>query len=156
MLRHVKSRRDGTVSRTTIQVDNIDPVVVAARMTVAGRIAELSVKELGDLAGLFDRWQPGLHVTEGTVIRHDARLYQTVQTHTTQADWPPPDVPALFVLMTEPDSDGVIPWGPGIAVEVGDVVSYLDVTYETIQAHTTQTGWEPPAVPSLFEEINDG
>ena len=46
--------------------------------------------------------------------------------------------------------DIVPAWKPGIRVEVDERYSYQGVTYTVVQAHTTQVGWEPPAVPALF------
>lgn len=44
----------------------------------------------------------------------------------------------------------VTEWAPGQAVAVGDLRTYGGVTYRCIQAHTTQAGWTPVAVPSLW------
>ena len=51
------------------------------------------------------------------------------------------------------DDDGVIVWEPGLTLEVDDQVTYDGITYRTIQAHTTQEGWEPPNTPALFEPV---
>ena len=40
--------------------------------------------------------------------------------------------------------------GNGHAYKVGDIVTYQGVTYKVIQAHTSQAGWTPPAVPALY------
>ncbi len=41
-------------------------------------------------------------------------------------------------------------WAPGVAYAVNDTVTYAGSTYYCIQAHTSQTGWEPPNVPALW------
>ena len=41
-------------------------------------------------------------------------------------------------------------WEPGIAVEVGEQYRYEGVTYEVVQAHTTQADWTPDVVPAMF------
>jgi hypothetical protein len=41
-------------------------------------------------------------------------------------------------------------WQPGVFYSVGSVVSYGSGSYRCIQAHTSQTGWEPPNVPALW------
>jgi len=54
-------------------------------------------------------------------------------------------------LVTE---DAVRVWASGIAYVVGDEVAYPNadgVLYTCLQAHTAQTGWEPPNVPSLWQ-----
>ena len=41
-------------------------------------------------------------------------------------------------------------WAAGKPVAVGDMLAYNGRLYVVIQAHTTQTGWEPEVVPALF------
>lgn len=45
----------------------------------------------------------------------------------------------------------VAPWSPAAVVyKVGDLASYTGSTYRCIQAHTSQAGWTPAAVPALW------
>jgi len=44
-------------------------------------------------------------------------------------------------------------WAPGVSYAVGDTVTYNGVVYKCLQAHTSQTGWEPPNVPALWQAI---
>lgn len=46
------------------------------------------------------------------------------------------------------------PWAPNVWYNVGDTVTYTSVTYQAIQAHTSQTGWEPPNVPALWGKVS--
>lgn len=46
------------------------------------------------------------------------------------------------------------PWAPSVWYNVGDTVTYNGVAYQTIQAHTSQVGWEPPYVPALWGSVN--
>lgn len=47
---------------------------------------------------------------------------------------------------------GLFPdWSPdGVVYEIDDVVRYQAMTARCVQAHTSQAGWEPPAVPALW------
>lgn len=45
------------------------------------------------------------------------------------------------------------PWVAGKAYPVGWSVSFGGRNYRVKQAHTSQAGWTPPAVPALFDEI---
>jgi chitinase len=47
-------------------------------------------------------------------------------------------------------------WAPNVAYAVNDTVTYGGCTYKVIQAHTSQTGWEPPNVPALFQQVSCG
>lgn len=44
-------------------------------------------------------------------------------------------------------------WGAGENLSVGDRRAYEGILYEAVQAHTTQSGWEPPNVPALFKRV---
>lgn len=44
-------------------------------------------------------------------------------------------------------------WTAGENLTVGIRRAYEGLLYEVIQAHTTQTGWEPPNVPALFKRV---
>ena len=44
-------------------------------------------------------------------------------------------------------------WGVGIAYEADQRIRYRDKLYRCVQAHTSQEGWEPPAVPALWTEV---
>lgn len=44
-------------------------------------------------------------------------------------------------------------WRAGEAVKAGDVRKHTGVVYEALQAHTTQAGQEPPAVPALWKRV---
>lgn len=47
-------------------------------------------------------------------------------------------------------------WAPDTAYQVGNRRSYGDYLYKCVQAHTSQTGWEPPNVPALWAAVNKG
>ena len=44
----------------------------------------------------YPAWKPGIAVKPGDLYAHQGGLYQTVQAHTTQPDWAPDLVPALW------------------------------------------------------------
>ena len=43
--------------------------------------------------------------------------------------------------------------GNGHAYKVGDLVTYQGLTYGVLQAHTSQPGWTPTIVPSLYKVV---
>ena len=47
-------------------------------------------------------------------------------------------------------------WAAGVAYKVGDQVTYNGSTYQCLQAHTSQVGWEPPNVPALWQLVSSG
>lgn len=46
-------------------------------------------------------------------------------------------------------------WAAGTAYTVGYKVRYNGKLWRVLQAHTSQTGWEPENVASLWEQINE-
>ena len=44
-------------------------------------------------------------------------------------------------------------WGIGVEYAADQRVQYAGKLYRVVQAHTSQAGWEPPAVPALFTEV---
>lgn len=44
-------------------------------------------------------------------------------------------------------------WSAGESLSVGNRRAYEGTLYEVVQAHTTQSGWEPPNVPALFKRV---
>src|SRR5882757_1171340 len=47
-------------------------------------------------------------------------------------------------------------WAPNVAYAVNDIVSYSGCSYKVLQAHTSQTGWEPATTPALFQQLSCG
>lgn len=44
-------------------------------------------------------------------------------------------------------------WSAGVTYAVGDEVTYQGATYRCITGHTAIVGWQPPAVPALWEPV---
>ncbi len=102
-------------------------------------------------------WKPGLAVQVGDVYSYGTFLWRCLQAHTTQSDWPPDVVPALWRKVEIIPESNVRVWADGIDYAVGDEVAYPDADgsfYACLQAHTSLTGWEPPNVPALWQMKN--
>ena len=92
---------------------------------------------------LFDEWAVGIdYVADKSVVRYENDLYRVITSHRSQADWPPSDVPALYVRIAPP---GVIPeWrqplGEHDAYQTGDKVKHNDKTWISTEDDNV---WEP-------------
>lgn len=94
-------------------------------------------------------WIAGERVYIGTQRLHAGIEYRCLQAHVTQADWPPPNVPALWRKVVPPGAE----WQPYVAYAVGAEVTYAGARYRCRQAHTSLPGWEPPNVLALWLPI---
>jgi chitinase len=66
----------------------------------------------------------------------------------------PTSAPAAATTTRTPTpSSGTSAWVAGKYYGVGQLVSYGGLTYKCLQAHNSQTGWEPPNVPALWTKV---
>ena len=92
---------------------------------------------------LFPAWNPN-NVTyiKDHRIQYNARLYRVVQTHTSQADWPPDVTPALFTEVPKPGEIPVWrqPTGAQDAYNKGDRVKHAGKVWASL---VDANVWEP-------------
>lgn len=96
-------------------------------------------------------WMDGEKVEKGWKRTFGGKTYECLQAHQTQADWTPDKVPALWKEVVIVPATGE--WALGVAYKVGDEVMYLGKKYRCLQAHTSQAGWTPSAVPALWKLV---
>lgn len=128
-----------------------ESLIAAARLVVLPKFTadELKDEAAEQYAGLFPDWKPGVVVTAGEVYRWDGTLVQVIQGHTTQADWEPDVVPALFKIHRSPTAavppDFVQPTGAHDAYALGERVTFEGQVWESlIDANT----YSPTAYPA--------
>jgi hypothetical protein len=94
-------------------------------------------------------WIANEPVMVGMVRTYNGRQYKCLQAHTTQTDWMPPAVPALWSDVTPPTTSE---WAYPVAYKVNGLVTYQGLTYKCLQAHTSQAAWTPIAEPALWQK----
>lgn len=121
--------------------------------------ASASLEDTDALDGkeLFPAWATGTAYAVDERIRYDGKLYRVVQAHTSQADWLPPDVPALY---TEVAAPGEIPiWkqptGAQDAYKIGDKVWYPDKTGSVYRSLIDGNVWSPVDYPQGWEKVEE-
>ena len=87
---------------------------------------------------LFPRYVVGKAYEVGDRFQYEGSLYQVIQAHTSQEDWIPSALPALYKLVSiEEYPEWVQPTGAHDAYNTGDKVSYNGKHYVcTIDANT--------------------
>ena len=128
----------------------LNAAAAAASITIKAQLDTIGDDAVAEVAALFPDWTPGVAVAPGDVLAWDGTLVEVIQAHTTQADWTPDRVPALFKVHRTPEMTA---WVAGITVAAGERFGYGGATWECVQAHTTQKGWEPDRVPSLWRKV---
>lgn len=79
------------------------------------------------IASLFENWVPGQYYEAGLRLQYNGKLYRVVQAHTSQADWTPGIVPALYTEVSNPGEEWPEwrqPTGAQDAYNQGDKVSH--------------------------------
>ena len=91
----------------------------------------------------YKQWVVGETLKVGNRRAYDKVLYEVIQAHTTQADWTPPSVPALFKrVWTEEYPEWVQPTGAHDAYAKGAKVKHNGKKWiSTADANV----WEPGA-----------
>lgn len=115
------TRADGTQFEGVM----ISPAKDYERIMTDVAISYLDDDEAETVTILFEEWQSGVAYAVGDRRQYNGLLYRCVQAHTSQDDWTPPQVPALWVrTWTDPYPEWVQPTGAQDAYRIGDKCSY--------------------------------
>ena len=104
---------------------------------------------------LFPEWRVGVEYELGKRVRYNGKLYKVVQPHTSQADWTPDVVPALFTEVAEPNQIPVWkqPTGAQDAYNTGDKVYYPDESGNVYESIVDNNVWSPENYPAGWKKI---
>lgn len=124
------------------------------------RIDDLTPEDIADLIALYDPWEPGQAVGVADIRSYEGKLYKVVQPHTTQADWTPDSMPALWTEIAPPETedgeeivpDFVQPTGAHDAYKAGDKVLFEGKIYESM---INDNVWSPSDHPQGWKEVTD-
>ncbi len=135
--------------------DNFDYAQIKALLRMLSKpILEsdsVTAQQLEVLTGIYKQYRADKYYEKDEVFVCDSTLYKVVQAHTSQADWLPASTPALYVKY-QVDNGQILAWDYPVEYAIDDLVTYNGVTYRCIQAHTSQNGWSPNVVASLWVE----
>jgi len=95
-------------------------------------------------------WAPDLAFVPGDRVRYQGQIYECRQAHRAQLGWEPAQNLALWQI---PNACVVADWAANTAYALGDRVAFAGKTYETLQAHTSQSDWTPLAAPALWRMV---
>lgn len=114
--------------------------IVFVTMAEAGTIDEVTAAEHVDV---FEQWVYPKAYSVGKIVQDGGNLYQCVQAHTSQADWPPAATPALWKKIGDPSveyPEWAQPLGAHDAYAQGAKVSHNGKKWTSDIANNV---WEP-------------
>jgi DNA-binding protein YbaB len=94
-------------------------------------------------------WAVGVHYNVGDKVTHLGLDYRCRQEHTSQVDWAPPNVYALWERINAGSA-----WTVQVIYKAGDTVTFEGHHYRCIQGHQAQPDWSPPVVPALWQLLD--
>ena len=109
---------------------------------------ELTDEEKDMFINLFDLWEPNTAYSRGDKLVYEGLAYEVIQAHTSQSDWLPSELPALYKMFYQTSTDDgtvVIPeWkqplGAHDAYNTGDLVFHDGQAWES---DVDGNIWEP-------------
>ena len=101
---------------------------------------------------LTHSWIAGARYRAGDIVAYGSGLYEVVQAHTSQSDWTPDVVPALFKSTVAEGEipDWVQPQGAHDAYAKGDKVHFAGKVYESLIAANV---WSPAVYPAGWKLV---
>jgi hypothetical protein len=114
---------------------------------------DLSDEKLAVMATLFPVWRVGEAVKVGDVRSWADTLVECLQAHTTQSDWTPDKVPALWKIHRAAGAapaPWVQPLGGHDAYKIGDRVTFNGKVYESA---INGNVWSPTAYPAGWKVV---
>jgi len=129
----------------------------ATRLTVTPLLTgeDMTDEQAAKLTALFDVFDPDSHAySVGEVAAFGGVLFRCVQAHTSQADWTPDKVPALWTPVREKAGAAPDPWvqpaGASDAYSKGDRVTFQGQVWEsTIDTNV----WSPSDYPAGWKRV---
>jgi len=112
----------------------------------------LPESQQAEIPSIYPSWKPGIEVVIGNKYQWSNVLYKCNQTHNTQFDWEPQDVPALFTKVPKAGDipDWVQPTGAHDCYNNGDKVRFEGSVYESL---IDTNVWSPTAYPSGWKKL---
>jgi hypothetical protein len=129
----------------------IDNAVV--KTLLRSDLTEIADADLDTYASLFLVFQVGEAVKIGDRKQYQDTIWEVIQAHTTQLDWLPPDVPALWKKVYDPEI--ILPWEQRSAENpymIGDKCTFNGHTWESkINTNT----WSPESYPAGWTDLGE-
>ena len=134
----LKAEHDAHLARA--RCDRLVDDIVFVALCENGTIDDVTATEH---TAIFALWESGVSYAVGNIRTYEEKLYKCVQAHTSQADWTPDAVPALWARIGDPAEEWPEwsqPIGAHDAYQIGDKVSYNAKHWVS---NTANNVWQP-------------
>ena len=127
----------------------IEATALASQIATAEliRADSLSKEQMEKLSAVYPNYEASKPYKAGDIFTHNDKMFVVLQAHTSQADWMPSEVPALY-LNKMPDNviaEWKQPTGAHDAYSIGDKVLYKgNIWTSKINANTTIPDGDEP------------
>ena len=119
--------------------------------------AAISLSDEDALGGveLFPAWAADTSYALDVRVRYGEKLYKCVQAHQSQADWTPPDTPALWTEVAKPGEIPVWrqPTGAQDAYMKGDRVWFPERDTTVYESLIDNNVYSPEAYPAGWKQL---
>ena len=129
-----------TAQKAELSVQRDVASITFVSLAEKGEIDEVTATEHVDV---FEQWAYPKAYSVGKIVQDGGKLYKCVQAHTSQADWPPADTPALWKKIGDPTEEYPAwsqPLGAHDAYPLGAKVSHNGKKWVSDIANNV---WEP-------------
>ena len=115
------------------------------RRMIERAAASLDDGDALDAVELFPVWAADTAYEKGVRVSYGGKLYRCEQSHTSQAGWEPPNVPALWTEVAKPGEIPVWrqPTGAQDSYQKGDLVHYPDENGDVWESEVNNNIWAP-------------
>ena len=132
----------------------LNAAAAAASITIKAQLDTIGDDAVAEVAALFPDWTPGAKVKPGDVLAWDGTLVEVIQGHTTQADWTPDKVPALWTSARKTAGQAPDEWkqptGAQDAYSKGDRVTFQGAVWESV---IDANVWSPTGYPAGWKKV---
>lgn len=117
----------------------------ALRPLIEKAAASLPDEDALEAVELFPAWAAGVEYAADQRVRYEDKLYRCVQAHTSQEEWTPPAVPALWTEVAKPGEIPVWkqPTGAQDAYMTGDKVHFPTAEDPVYVSVVDNNVWSP-------------
>ena len=130
--------------------NTLDPAQVKSALQMV--IGDLPEEEQLNYPAIYPAYRVGKAYEAGEKFQHSGQLYKVIQSHTSQLDWLPGEVPALYLKIAPPGTipDWVQPTGAHDAYAKGAKVRFEGSIYESV---IDANVWSPAAYPAGWKKL---